>query len=62
MIVTEEMIMDAAECLQIDKQTANNLFKILRMISKPDEVIKTASAKTKAEVYDVMFDTTQNPE
>jgi hypothetical protein len=27
-----------------------------------DEILKTASAQTKAEVYNVMFDTTSNPE
>jgi len=36
MIVTEEMIMDVCESLQIDKQTANNLFKLLRFISQPE--------------------------
>ena len=27
-----------------------------------DAVLRSATAQTKAEVYDVMFDTTQNPE
>jgi hypothetical protein len=27
-----------------------------------DEILKAATAQTKAEVYDVMFDTTSNPE